>query len=223
VRTALKTAARRRTAASGFLAALVVLAILVAGCGSSAPSAATGGSQPPSSPASPAGKTPGAGSPGTAGGSANAARACATTALKAVLVPASGAAGSAYAPIRFSNVSRTRCALSGYPGVSFVTGPSGSQIGSAANRIPLPAGPARAVTLAPGAFANAVLQIADPGNYPKSRCQPASAPYLRVYPPGQTEALYLKNASGFGACASADVTTLHIEPVEPGASPPGGG
>ena len=153
------------------------------------------------------------------GAGAGTSRSCATSVLKAVMGPASGAAGSAYVPIRFTNHSSTGCTLFGYPGVSFVTGPAGSQVGNAASRTPLPAGPAHLVTLAPGAVANAVLQIADTGNYPRSTCQPASGPYLRIYPPGQTAALYLRNGTGFGTCASKSVTTLHIEPVQPGASP----
>jgi hypothetical protein len=211
-------------AARALLAALPALAILAAGCGSSAQPAGTGGSRPPAStPVSTATSSPSAGNsaaPGAGGG--NAGGPCATTALRATLGPASGTAGSVYVPIRFTNASRARCTLTGYPGVSFVTGPSGSQIGNAASRIPLPSGPARTFTLAPGAVGNAVLQIADPGNYPRSRCQPVSAPYLRVYPPGQTAALYVKNASSLGACASTSVTILHIEPAQPGGSPAGG-
>lgn len=213
-------ARRLSRAARQFLAALPALALLVAGCGSPAPPAATGRSEQPSSaPVSAARSSPSAGNPAGAGGSA--AGPCATTALRAALGPASGAAGSAYVPIRFINTSPARCSLFGYPGVSFVAAPSGAQIGNAAARIPSPAGPARTVVLAPGAVANSVLQIADTGNYPSSSCQPASAPYLRVYPPGQTAALSVRNASGFGACASRSVTTLHIEPVQPGASPAG--
>jgi Protein of unknown function (DUF4232) len=105
----------------------------------------------------------------------------------------------------------------GYPGVSYVTGPAGGQVGSPAKRIPLPDGHARPVALRPGGAANAVLQVVDTGNYPPSQCQPANGPYLRIYPPGQTAALYAKTGFGPGtACASKAVTTLQIEPVQQG-------
>jgi hypothetical protein len=121
-------------------------------------------------------------------------------------------------------VSSADCALYGYPGVSFVTGPAGGQVGNAASRIPLPAGQPRAVTLRPGEVANAVLQVVDNGVYPKSGCQPADGSYLRVYPPGQTAALYVRTGFTQGAaCASRTVTTLQIQPVQPGAGPAGGG
>lgn len=58
---------------------------------------------------------------------------CATTALTASLGPGSGAAGSSYYPIEFTNASSTTCTLYGYPGVSFVTA-SGVQVGAAATR-----------------------------------------------------------------------------------------
>lgn len=220
-------AARKGTAAVSYLAAVPVVALLAAAC--SSPSAGTAGSRPPSGAASAAGAPSGAGtSAGTgnptaaAGGTGTAAGACASAALKAALGPPSGAAGSSYLPIRFTNVSAAGCTLQGYPGVSFVTGPSGSQVGNPADRIPRPAGPAHPVTLAPGGAANAVLQVADAGNYPASRCQPASAAYLRVFPPGQTAALYVRNAYGYPACASTGVTTLHVEPVQPGPGSAGG-
>lgn len=220
-------AAGKGTAVAACLAALPVVALLAAGCSSASPSA---GSPPPSGAASAPGTPAGAGTSAStgspaaaAGGTGTAAGACASAALKAALGPPSGAAGSSYVPIRFTNVSAARCTLFGYPGVSFVTGPSGREVGNPADRIPLPAGPAHRVTLAPGGAANAVLQVADAGNYPASRCQPASAAYLRVFPPGQTAALQVKNAYGYQACTSRGVTTLHVEPVQPGAGSAGGG
>jgi Protein of unknown function (DUF4232) len=230
---------RPAVTATASLAGLAAAVLGVTAACSPAPQSATAGaSRPVSATASPtaggsaaartsaartstAASTPAA----AAGASANAAGACATSTLKAATGPANGAAGSAYVPIRFTNVSSRTCTLSGYPGVSFVTGPTGSQVGNAADRMPPPNGLARPVALAPGAVASAVLQIADAGNfYPASRCRPASGPYLRVYPPGQTGALFIRTGFGAGvACASRAVTTLHVGPVQPGASPASGG
>ena len=217
-------AARKRTAATACLAVLPMLAMLAAACQSpSASSSATAGaSRPPSGTSAPAtsGTSPAGNPTAASGGAGNAAGTCSSHALRAALGPASGAAGSSYVPIRFTNRSETRCTLYGYPGVSFVTWPSGSEVGNPASRMPLTAGPAHVVTITPGSTANAVLQVADAGNYPTSACQPASAPYLRVFPPGQTAALYVRN--GYRACASRGVTILHVEPVQSGAGSAGG-
>ena len=64
---------------------------------------------------------------------------CATSALKVALAVGARAraAGSIYYPIDLTNTSGSTCTLFGYPGVSFVTGPSGTQIGRAATRNPV--------------------------------------------------------------------------------------
>jgi hypothetical protein len=98
------------------------------------------------------------------------------------------AAGSTYVPIDFTNTTGSACTLFGYPGVSFVTSPSGSQIGRPATRNP--AAPATLVTLAPGGTAHSTVQVADAGNYSASACSPVTAHWLKIFPPNQTAALY---------------------------------
>jgi uncharacterized protein DUF4232 len=83
------------------------------------------------------------------------------------------AAGSIYVPIGFTNTSGNACTMEGYPGVSFVRGPSGGQLGNAATRNP--AAPPAMVTLAPGGVAHAILQVAGAGNYSHRRV-PRSPP-----------------------------------------------
>lgn len=218
-----RTAARTRVAGLGVAAPLAVLAALPAACSPAPPGTGAAASRPPSAASrTAAGSRSGAGSGATASPAATAAGApsadCATSALKVALGPANGAAGSSYVPIRFTNVSPADCTLFGYPGVSFVTGPAGGQVGNAATRMPLPSGQPRPVPLRPGAAATAVLQVVDTGVYSSSQCRPADGPYLRIYPPGQTAALYVRTRFGPGAaCASRAVTTLQIQPVQPGA------
>lgn len=128
---------------------------------------------------------------------------------------ASGAAGSVYVPVDLANTSGRSCTLYGYPGISFVAKPGGSQIGPAASRVHS-ATPAT-VTLAPHAVAHATLRVADAGNYDASACKPVTAHWLRVYPPGQYTATYVgftsrvcsNNVSQFGA-------QLSVYPVKPG-------
>src|SRR5436853_495962 len=104
------------------------------------------------------------------------------------------AAGSTYVPVDFTNTSGSPCGLYGYPGMSFVTAGdgSGSQIGAAAQENPsfgkVP------VQLAAGGAAHAWLQVAEAGNYPATTCQPVTAHWLRVYAPGETQALYVSHA-----------------------------
>lgn len=219
-----RRATRARVAGLWMTAPLAVLAALPAAC-SSSPGTGTAASRPPSAASraangSPSGRGSGATTSPAASAPGVASADCATSALKAALGSANGAAGSSYVPIRFTNVSRADCTLYGYPGVSFVTGPAGGQVGNAARRIPLPNGQARPVSLRPGAAANAIVQVVDTGVYPPSQCRPANGPYLRIYPPSQTAPLYVRTGFGPGAaCASKAVTTLQIEPVQPGASP----
>ena len=100
------------------------------------------------------------------------------------------AAGSAYYPLNLTNTSGKSCYLYGYPGVSFVTSPSGSQIGAAASRNP--AVTPATVVLAPGQTAHVTVQVVDALNYSKADCKPVTAHWLKIYPPGQYGALYVK-------------------------------
>jgi len=127
---------------------------------------------------------------------------------------ASGGAGSFYYPLDFTNTSATACQLYGYPGVSFVTAGDGTgqQIGLAALRSPAAA--KVAVPLAPGGTAHAWLQVIATLDYPASSCQPVTAHWLRIYPPGDTMASYL--AYTFSACSSGKTPVLTVLPVRGG-------
>jgi hypothetical protein len=146
------------------------------------------------------------------GGAAHAAgssEACATATLVVWLdTQPDHAAGSAYYRLELTNLSARACTLRGYPGVSAVT-LAGRQLGSAAGRNP--AHPVRTVTLAPGATASAVLQIADALNFPASACKPGTAAGLRVYPPGQRRARIVPFP--FPACTRGGPVYLHVEAV----------
>jgi hypothetical protein len=128
--------------------------------------------------------------------------------------PAGGAAGSTYLPVDFINTSGSPCGLYGNPGMSFVTAgdSSGSQIGAAAQQNPsfgkVP------VKLAAGGVAHAWLQVAEADNYPAATCQPVTAHWLRVYAPGETQALYVSHA--FDACSSDSAPLLTVMPVRSG-------
>ncbi len=193
--------------------AFVAVAGLLAGCGSSGPSArptvtvtvtASPAAAPAGSTAGPPAPTP-SGPPG-----------CATSVLQENLGPGGAAAGSSYFPIEFTNTSGSACTLYGYPGVSFVTA-SGSQVGAPATEDPVH--PRQLVTLPPGGTAHAVLRIAAAQNYPSSTCSPVAVTRLKVFPPGQTSALFI--AVSLTACANSSVPILAVQTVQPGSGASG--
>jgi hypothetical protein len=192
----------------------LICAAALAGCASSGTS-----SQPPAAgstttvTASPSASsnTPGVVAPSSSPAAGS--TACATSALQVKLGASNGYAGGVYQTIDFTNTSGSSCTLTGYPGVSLVSGPSHQQLGLAAKRGT--STPATTVTLAPGATANAQLQIVDALNFPTPTCSPAKATDLKVFPPNQFTAVYLPDTS-YGCGKS--VQTLFIAPIRPGSS-----
>lgn len=180
-------------------AVLLGSGVLAAACASATPAASGQGqangtpssakSSPASSPAAPSSPPS---SPSAAPSAVASAAGCATSVLKVAVDTSQGggAAGSVYYPISFTNTSGSTCTLYGYPGVSFTSGPGGSQIGRPASRNP--AGPPVTVTLAPGTVAHATVQVAQAANYPRSACKPVTAHWLKIYPPNQTAPLYIR-------------------------------
>jgi hypothetical protein len=201
-----------RAVFSGAASAAALICLAVAGCSSSAsqpttattttvtatPSASGGSNTPAVSTSSPAGPV-------------SSAVSCATSSLNVKQGLAQGYAGGVYEVIDFTNTSNSACSLFGYPGVSLVTG-SHTQIGLAAKRSTT-SGAVKLITLAPGATANATLQIVDALNFPSSTCGPTKAAALKVYPPNQTAPVYLPNTSE--ACTKS-VQTMNIGPVQAG-------
>jgi hypothetical protein len=223
-------AARRISAA----AALLCTGALAAACGSSSNNSAAGSqastaASSASSAASSAPPTTGATTPPATGPttppSTPSAPACSTADLSGVVNTSQGgaAAGSTYYPLNLTNTSKASCFLFGYPGVSFVTGPSGSQIGQPASRNPAVA--PRTVILTPGGTAHVTVQVVDALNYSKSDCKPVTAHWLKVFPPGQFTALYIKfTATTCSAKLPARLgVPLTVDAVKGGAGRPGQG
>jgi len=198
-----------------WLAAALTCAGIVTGCASSAgsPPGAPGStaSSSPAAPAAPASSSGSSNTPAVTSPSPSGPPACPTSALKIRLGAAQGYAGGVYEVIDFTNTSGSPCTLYGYPGVSLVTGPPYRQIGLAATRTP--STPPQLVTLAPGATGNALLQVVDALNYPKATCDPVKATALKIYPPNQTEPVYLAAAST--GCAKP-VQIMSVAAVRPG-------
>jgi len=139
--------------------------------------------------------------------------ACTSSHLAATLTSPQGAAGTTYYHLELTNTGSKPCTLYGYPGVSFVAGAAGAQVGAAAEHA-TGVQPVATVTLDPGAFSVATLGIVDAGNYPPS-CQITSASGLRVYPPGNVAALFIPT-SGISTCANSADVTLRVGPMTAG-------
>ncbi|MGH3470351.1 MAG: DUF4232 domain-containing protein, partial [Thermocrispum sp.] len=112
-----------------------------------------------------------------------------------------------------TNKSGSACVIQGFPGVSFVAGNDGHQVGAAAYRDGAKGSP---VTLKPGATAYAAVGFTQVRNFDPADCKPTPVRGLRVYPPQETESMFLRN-SGTG-CANADLgdNQLKVQTIRPG-------
>ncbi|MFZ7087175.1 DUF4232 domain-containing protein [Curtobacterium sp. RRHDQ10] len=124
-----------------------------------------------------------------------------------------GAAGSTEIVLTFTNTGDSACTLQGWPGVSFVGGGNGTQIGAPAT---LDRSSAHATeTLAPGATVHAPLRIVQAANFDAADCSPTPADGFRVYPPGSEQAMFIA-ASGYTGCANTAEQVLSVQAIVAG-------
>lgn len=136
---------------------------------------------------------------------------CLTAGLRVHLGPGNNDMKGTHVPLRFTNTTTQRCTLRGAPGVSYVTGQGGEQIGMPAQRhIDGPV-----VTLTPGETASAALFLSSaPQKTPD--CEQVRADGLRVYPPNSTEPEFVGHTAT--ACAPPlDGPFIEVGPVRQGA------
>ena len=194
---------KRRVVGMGALVATAFVGL--AGCAGS-----TAGAPEPSPGGTPTATAPvrtSAAAPTSAGGVAN----CGTAELRGSLGPAEGAAGSVIAPLVLTNVGTRTCELRGFPGVSYVAGDDGHQVGPAAAMSGQRGGE---VVLKPGAAAAAQLQMANVANFDAAVCNPTAVRGLRVYPPGDTASLYVEQA-GTGCAGTPPGNQLSVQTLQP--------
>ena len=192
----------------GMWAVLATAFVGLAGCaGSTAgtPEPAPGTS-PPGAVATSAVRTS-ATAPTSAGGVPN----CGTAELRGSLGAAEGAAGSTIVPLVLTNVGTRTCELRGFPGVSYVAGDDGHQVGPAAAMSGQRGGE---VVLKPGAAAAAQLQMVNVANFDVAVCNPTPVRGLRVYPPGDTTSLYVERA-GTGCAGTPPGNQLSVQTLQP--------
>jgi Protein of unknown function (DUF4232) len=116
-------------------------------------------------------------------------RPCRSSHLRLSLGIGQGTAGTTYQVVVLTNTGTVSCTLLGYPGVSFVDS-AGATLGLPASRDP---GHVRTITLAVGGAANALSRQPDPGVFTPSACHVATADRMRVYPPGETVPLFVRD------------------------------
>ncbi len=194
-----------------FVAApLAAVGLALAACGGSTPAARpTKTITVTASPTTAGASAPAAASQPASG--AGAAAACLTRYLTGSIGLTQGTAGAVEVTIVFKNLDNVSCTLYGFPGVALASGTPVTDVGQPSTENPASA--RELVTLAPGGFAFATLQISEAGNFPPSACTQVATDWLAVIPPNQTVPLYISYSST-GCQGSASLLT--VTAVRPG-------
>lgn len=169
-------------------------------------SVAAAPSQPYTAPVGPATSAPGPTSTQAAGAPATVANST-TPDCKASWLALSFGGGDAgmsqqQRVLRFTNVSRQSCGISGFPGVSYVAGGNGAQVGAAAVRVG-PVGPR--IVLAPGQVASTVIHSVNVGVFDPNVCKPTVVRGYRIYPPNNTAAMFIPLGNSVNGCAGTSM------------------
>ena len=117
-----------------------------------------------------------------------------------------------FRPLLLTNTGQRTCELVGYPGVSYVTGDDGHQVGPAAE-MDGPRNPQ--VNLAPGRAAAAQLRLVNVRNFDEAACKPVAVRGVRVYPPGDTASLFVPFDGGEGCSLDPKQPQLFVQAVKP--------
>jgi uncharacterized protein DUF4232 len=124
------------------------------------------------------------------------------------------AAAGEYA-LEFTNISHRTCVLDGYPSVDAYAGTR--QVGSPAT-LDTSVRP-RTVTLIPGGTAHASLRYTGTGRFGHAACHQVTASWLRVYPPHQAGATFVRWR--VPACSRPGPRFLAVAAIQPRAGTPG--
>jgi hypothetical protein len=108
----------------------------------------------------------------------------------------------------FTNVSSSTCTLSGYPDVTFVTGPAGVQINQPAEPNGLDV---TTVVLGQSVTALAALYMSNVDMYSPEQCQPVTTAGIRARVPGTTDLRYVPTPQR--VCSVNGVGVPSISPV----------
>jgi hypothetical protein len=219
--TMLRTRIRTGILISGGAAA----ALLLAGCDSGGGTASTGNPDVPSIPQSetttttPPATPPTTGPPATTQAQQPAPAAdggeCKVADLDLRLSEGEGTAGTTYRSLIFTNKGARTCTIQGFPGVSFVAGDDGHQVGPAAERVG-EKGPV--ITLKPGDSAFSDIGFVQIQNYDPAECKPTEVRGLRIYPPHDYDSAFVPNP-GTGCAGSPPGNQLTVRTAQAGTGP----
>ncbi|MFL6142780.1 MAG: DUF4232 domain-containing protein [Labedaea sp.] len=137
---------------------------------------------------------------------------CRAAELRLSLGQGDAAAGTVYRPLRFTNTGTRNCTIQGFPGVSYVAGDDGHQVGPAAFRVGTKGAP---VSLAPGATASAPVGFTQVRNFDPAVCRPTAVRGLRIYPPHDTAAMFVA-MEGTGCAGNPPGNQLEVRTVHSG-------
>ncbi len=131
--------------------------------------------------------------------------ACIASNLDVTLANEEGSAGSRALELEFTNTGDT-CEMIGFPTVTVVGDGTGRQIGATASREPVSTD---YVTLKKGDSATSTVTVAESD---AATCNPTDADGLRVFPPANTNSIYVP-VPGLEGCDNPDLSTLTVGPV----------
>ncbi|WP_306210353.1 DUF4232 domain-containing protein [Actinoplanes sp. RD1] len=121
-----------------------------------------------------------------------------------------GSAGHHSEFLIFENITGKACSLEGYPGVSFVTGDNGEQVGKSFQRTPADS---PLIMLTPGDRVHATIEIANPQAVDEKTCKPVQVRGYRIYPPDETAAAFVSKPQT--ACSAGDFAVGQVKPIAP--------
>ncbi|WP_253832232.1 DUF4232 domain-containing protein [Actinokineospora globicatena] len=134
---------------------------------------------------------------------------CKVDELKLAVRDGDAAAGTVYRKLIFTNTGTRLCVIQGFPGVSYVAGDDGHQVGPAAFRVGTKGSPVR---LDPGTSASADVGFVNVQNYDPTVCQPTEVRGLRVYPPHDTGSAFVE-LPGTGCAGTPPGNQLTVKTV----------
>jgi hypothetical protein len=225
------------SAASAAVIAGAVAAIALSACGTStgaagtAPATTSGGQAPATAALTPVAATPAASAARTpatppsvtrrvenSGGQAGKLPECKAGTLRLTFGGGDAGMSQQERVLRFTNTGSHTCAIVGFPGVSYVAGDDGHQVGAATVRT---GRFGSQIDLAPGAVASTVVHSADPGVFDPSTCKPTAVRGYRIYAPDDTAAMFIALPAGSQACAgSTPEPALSVATIKAGLGNP---
>jgi hypothetical protein len=205
-----------------FLPLLALPAVLLAGCSASGTisSPATTGSAPTgSAPSSSTGLGAATTTPATKQATtkvepvtSTGTPRCHSGDLKVTSAYGDGATGHYSVNLRFTNKSTHACTLSGYPGVSWVTGDDGKQVNDPFKRA---TSTKKTITIKSGATAHSMLLEVQHSFFDAKTCQAADVRGYRIYPPDETAAIFVSAPET--VCSAKGIGLGEVYPVTTGA------